>query len=74
VIVRGERHLLAVSASGSQILAYGGGAARRIWVVGAQKDADGNVLGHDTGVLIVHRHVAAVLRQRRCGTLLIDAE
>ena len=29
--------LLAVSASGSQIPAYGGGAARRIWVVGAQK-------------------------------------
>jgi hypothetical protein len=29
--------LLAASASGSQIPAYGGGAARRIWVVGAQK-------------------------------------
>jgi hypothetical protein len=29
--------LLAVSASGSQVPAYGGGAARRIWVVGAQK-------------------------------------
>jgi hypothetical protein len=29
--------LVAASASGSQIPAYGGGAARRIWVVGAQK-------------------------------------
>jgi hypothetical protein len=29
--------LVAASASGSQIPAYGGGAGRRIWVVGAQK-------------------------------------
>ncbi|MGH7920363.1 MAG: LUD domain-containing protein [Candidatus Dormibacteraceae bacterium] len=29
--------VLAASASGSQIPAYGGGAAQRIWVVGAQK-------------------------------------
>ena len=29
--------LVAASASGSQIPAYGGGAARAIWIVGAQK-------------------------------------